>query len=802
MWKHYFKTAFRHMLKHKMHSTIKMGGLAIGIGACILLVLFILNELSYDKYYEKTDQIYRVTVNYLEDGTAGVDFPAPLAKTLVNDFPEIERAGRYIPAKWFNVVRPEDEVQNVHEEKFVYMDQELLEILEIEMEDGSLAGALSYPNTALITKSKADKFFPNENPVGKTLIFNENRANPFIIKGVVKDFPNTSHLDFDFLLSLEGVEFWEGEQNYWGANMYDVYVLLRPGSNIEEVNRKLSQVTSDYFLPSWRERGFVNPEKIAENMQFELQPVTDIFIAEKQIRDGLRHGDMRLIWLYGAAVLFILFIACINFINLSTAKSVNRSREVGISKAIGAHRQQLATQFLVESILYSFLSVVLGLLFAISALPYFNLLSQKNLEIPFLELWFIPSIILFALFVGILTGLYPSLYLSSFSPINAIKSRLKLSKANNLLRRVLVVFQFTTSISLIICTLIIYNQVQFIVNKDLGFDKDQVLLVEGVNILDEKTQTFRNRVESLPEVINASISNYLPIEGTSRFMNSFWTDGEETIEEGVNAQIWQVDYDYINTLGLEIVQGRAFNQNMPTDSQSVIITQSMASSMGYDDPLQKVITDKANTWRVIGVIEDFHFESLKEDIYPLCLILGNDPNTLAVKASNADFPNLIESVSKTWKEFAPYQPFRYSFLDESFALMHEDVKRSGNLFKWFAILAIIIACLGLFGLIAYVTEQKAKEVGIRKVLGAGLGTILKVLTSDILNLVFIAFLIGSPIAWLLMSNWLQNFAYKIDIQWWIFALAGLVTLLITVLTISYHCLKAALANPIIALKTD
>jgi len=807
MLTHHLTIAFRHLWKQKMYSAIKIGGLALGIAACILLILYLKHEMSYDTYYPRADRIYRVTVDYLDDDITGVDFPAPFARTLENDFPEVEQAGRYATPLFIsdgsNYVRRAAQEQNTFETGFAFFDQELVDIFQLPMVYGNLSEALSKPFTILISKSKAEKYFPNENPIGKMLIINDDEAQPYTIGGVMEDIPRNSHLPFDFLLTLEGVEFWQGEQTYWGANNYDVYVLLKSETDPDLLAQKLSNITTKYMVPGWKERGLANAETYADSMRYNLQPITEIHLYSEGIRDRLSHGDIRLVWLFGAVVIMILVIACINFINLSTARSANRAREVGMRKVVGAFRNQLVNQFLIESTLFSILSFISGVLLTWFLLPYFNQLSGKSLTIPWIEIWFIPTLFIAALIIGILSGLYPSFYLSAFKPIHIIRGRLSIGSKNPLLRSILVVFQFTTSVILIIGTLVIYQQMQFILNKKIGYDKDQVMLIQGTHTLDESVRAFKDRLLQLSQVQHATLSDYLPIAGSRRNGNGFFKAGRTQDDAPVFGQIWRVDFDYVSTLGMQIKAGRNFSIAMPTDSQAVVINEAMAKQLQLKEPIGKRITNGGATWEVIGVLENFHFESIREEIYPLALVIGGgSPSNTLLKVSTGGIAQTIRSVEAVWKDFAPHQPLRYTFLDESYARMYEDVRRSGDLFSSFAILAIIISCLGLFGLTVYMAEQRTKEMGIRKVLGASITSLVQLLSKDFIRLVLISIVVATPIAWYIMHNWLESFAYRIDISWWVFILAGGITLVIALLTMSFHSIKTAHLNPIQALKTE
>jgi putative ABC transport system permease protein len=812
MIKNYFKVAFRQLQKQKMYAAIKIGGFAFSIAACLLIGLYIKDELSFDKNYPDADRIYRVvgTYNMDEMHVKGVSWPAVMAKTLKNDYPEVEKAGRLMPNTLFwgagsNEVKRADGVENTHEDGFAYADQSLLEILKVPMVYGDLAHALTEPQSMVISKSKADKYFPGQNPVGKVMYMNNNKSRPYKIGAVMQDLPPTTHLHYNFLLTLTGYQLWDGEQENWGASNYSVYVLLRPGANIAALNKKITDgIIKNYYVPNMRKAGNKNAERIVSALTMQLQNIKDINLYSYDIHDWTPNGDARFVWLFGAISIFILIIACINFINLATAKSANRAKEVGLRKVVGSQRSGLIHQFLTESLLYSFLSFVLGLLLAAFLLPYFNVLAGKALNVPWQQLWFFPAVIAAAVVVGLLAGIYPAFYLSSFKPVDVLKGKLAAGSKSSVLRNGLVVFQFTTSIILIISTVVIYNQMHYILNKKVGFEKDQVLMIQGTNTLEGEVQSFKNELQKLAAVKSVSVSDFLPVSGTKRNGNSFHNAGKEKLEEGIPGQSWEVDADYIKTLGMTIVAGRDFNAALKTDSQAVIINQTMARQLGLKNPIGKRITTYGAPAPIIGVVKDFNFESLKTSTQPMAMHLGNSPTIVSVKIKTADVKATLAQITSVWKSFSPNQPIRYTFMDEQFANMYADVQRMGNIFTSFAVLAIIIACLGLFALAAFMAEQRSREIGIRKVLGASIASITRLLSLDFIKLVFIAILIASPIAWWAMNKWLQDFnpANRISISWWMFALAGITAIIIAVCTVSYQSIKAALMNPVKSLKAE
>ncbi|MGZ3881206.1 MAG: ABC transporter permease, partial [Flavisolibacter sp.] len=761
MFKNYFLIAWRNLSKQKTYSLIKVGGFALSIASCLLIAMYIKNEVSYDKQWANADRIYRLIGEYSFDGKVEKDatWQPPMAKVLKEDFPEVEKAGRLMPYPSFygagsNQIKRIDQQQNTYEEGFTYADQEILDILQVPMVYGKRSGALIEPNSIVLTESMSKKFFASENPLGKILILNNDKKTLFKVGGVIKDFPKTSHLNYNFLLSLSGHELWPGEQSSWVASNYPVYLLLKKGADPEQFQRKLGLILKRYVVPALKNFGNVKAEQIEKHARIVAQPIADVHLHSYDIDDGIQKGDVRIVWLFGAIASFILILACINFINLSTAKSANRAKEVGLRKVVGSNRIDLVVQFLVESLLFSLLSFTIGMLLAALTLPFFNNLSAKSLSIPWSDWWLIPLIMVASLIVGFLAGVYPSLYLSSFKPIQVLKGQMSRGSKSSVLRNGLVVFQFTISIILIISTLVIYNQTKYILNKKVGFDEDQVLLIQGTNTLNNRAEVFKEEIQKLAQVKNVSISDFLPITGTFRDGNPFWKEGKVKTEPSIAAQKWRIDRDYLKTLGIRLIAGRDFFSDVNSDSTSAIINKSMADQLGVANPVGQRITNSWESFTVIGVVEDFNYESMKQEIGPVCMVLGNNKAAvMALKMGGTDVKNTISSIGSVWKKFAPDQPFRYTFLDESFGEMYADVQRTSRIFTSFAIFAIVIACLGLFALSAFMAEQRTKEIGIRKILGASINSITVMLSKDFIKLIVLAILIASPIGWWAMTKW-------------------------------------------------
>ncbi|MEM6630784.1 MAG: FtsX-like permease family protein [Bacteroidota bacterium] len=811
MYKNYVKVAWRNISRNKIYATIKIGGFAIGIAACLLIGLFIKDELSYDKHYPKANRIYRLinSSSDPEDPMSWTAFAAPIAKVAMQDFPEIENVGRLIPFDWYdagaNQFKPLKSDKDIYEEGFVYADQAFIDILELPMVYGTSSEALIQTRSMVISQRKAEKYFPGKNPIGELVVLNGNVENPYIIGGVMENFPTNSHLQYDFLLTLTGVEFWPGEQNSWCCSNYNPYVLVKEGADMELLEEKVQRIKTEYIVPFYQKREDPTADYIAQYQNIKLQAVGDIYLHSDGFMEAEKYSDINYVWLFGTIALFILLLACINFINLSTAKSANRAKEVGLRKVIGSNRKNLVRQFLTESLLFSTLSVGLGLLIANFALPFFNSLAGKSLELPLFEWWLFPTLLLTIGIIGILAGIYPAFYLSGFKPIQVLKGELRKGSKGSWFQNSLVVFQFTTSVILIIGAFIVHRQMQFILDKKLGYDKDQVLMIQGTNTLGEKILAFQESLKQLSDVGEVSSSNYFPVSGTKRDMNQWWKEGKTTIDKGVGAQSWNVDPNYISTLGMKMLKGRTFSLEMASDTAAIIINQAMAEELAFDgiDPLGQIITnDFQPPFRIIGVMEDFHFASMKGEIKPLCLRMGIGGSITAAKLSTPDVQKAIRSISEVWDEYMPHQSFRYTFLDERYAAMYDDVKRAEKVFATFALVAVIIACLGLFALVTYMAEQRRKEISIRKILGATVQQLFALMTSNFLKLVGISLALAVPIGYFLMNGWLEDFAYRIPISWEVFLYAGLIILLIALATMSYEALRVARLDPVQSLQDE
>jgi putative ABC transport system permease protein len=561
-------------------------------------------------------------------------------------------------------------------------------------------------------------------------------------------------------------------------------------------------IKDNYWIPAMQQSGGPAAGKVIESLGFALQPVSEIHLGA-DMQDDVEHVDPKYLWLFGAIGVFVLLLASINFVNLSTARSANRAKEVGLRKVIGSDRQGLIRQFLLESILTSFFSFLLAIGLAALLLPFFNKLAGTSMHFPWMAWWLVPGVIAASLLIGMIAGLYPAFYLSAFRPALVLKGDISRGTRHSGLRSGLVVFQFATSVVLIIATIVVFGQMHFILKSKMGFNKDEVMLIQGTGTLGSKLVSFKNELLKLPGVQAVSNSDFLPISGSKRNGNTMYRVGREKIDPGVGLQKWDVDADYLTVMGIQLVEGRNFSPGLVSDSQAVIINQTLARKMGLTHPIgERINWGDGQGVTIIGVMKDFNFQSVKQEIGPLVLMLGNWSTIVAVRTHTADMKVLLSGVDKVWRGFSPQQTLRYTFLDESFEHMYADVQRTGNIFTSLAVLAIWIACLGLFALSAFMAEQRRKEMGIRKVLGASVMQVAGLLSRDFLRLVVLAILIGCPIAWWLMHWWLQDYVYRMTMGVGIFIGSALLVMVIALMTVSWQALKTGTANPVGALRSE
>lgn len=807
MIRNFIKTAFRNLLKNKGFTAINILGLALGLATCLLIVFYVTDELGFDHFNKNYSRIYRVDeeVKYNGDLSEVAVCPAPLAATLSAQFPEVENTVRFRQSGTFQVRKGN---QNIHEDHVTYCDNSIFKVFTLPMADGDANKALSEPNSVVITEDMARKYFNRTNAVGETLVFND--THPFKITGVIKDIPMQSHFRFDFFISMPTLD--ESKENSWLSSNFQTYLLLKPGASASKISAALPKIVHDNVgtqMEAALHVSFSDFQKGGNKFNMTLMPLGDIHLRSSKIAEMGVNGNIQYVYIFSAIAMFILLIACVNFMNLSTARSAGRAREVGVRKVLGSPRKYLVYQFLTESILVTLSAALIAVCVAYALLPLFNQLAGKELVVtPHLLLILLPVMLGAILVIGCLAGSYPALYLSGFQPIQVLKGKLAGGFKNGFLRSFLVVFQFAISIFLIIGTLVIYNQLTYIQNKDLGYNRNQVLTIYNVSALGEKASVLKEQIKQLPGVSNATLTAFTPVNGW-RNNGSVFKDRGMSAQGGTLSQIWDVDQDYIPTLDMKLLSGRNFSDQMLTDSSAMILNESAVRLLGMTDPLNKMLYRPMDDFgkgfkefHIIGVIKDFNFSSLRDNIGPLILRYQPNNATLSVRIKAANAPSVIGQLKTVWDKLSPNQQFDYAFMNADFDALYRSEQRMGTLSVIFTSLAIIIACLGLFGLAAYAAEQRTKEIGIRKVLGAGVSNIVGMLSLDFIKLVVIAIVLAAPLGWWAMQHWLQGFAYRQNISWWVIAAAGVLAVVIAFATISFQSIKAALMNPVKSLKSE
>ncbi|MFL5748584.1 MAG: ABC transporter permease [Niastella sp.] len=808
MFKNYIKIALRNLWKSKGFSAINIIGLAIGLATCLLIMLFVLDELSYDRYNKKAGRIYRVDSDIKFGGNHFVlaTVTDPMGPTLKKDYPQIEQ---YVRFRGMGGLLVKKGNENVQEDHVIYADSTLFDVFTLPIIDGNPQTALQAPNSLVITETTARKYFNTTQAVGKNFIVN-NRDN-YKVTGVIKDIPAQSHFNYDFFVSMATLE--ESRRNNWLSNNFNTYIVLKEGADPKKLEAQFDALVEKYVGPQVMQFMSINLDEFKKSGNYEkhfLTPLTSIHLHSDKEAELGPNSNIQYVYIFSAIAFFILLIACVNFMNLSTARSANRAREVGVRKVLGSLKANLVKQFLTESILISCIALVLALALTFAMLPTFNHLSAKEIKLDLLSSpWLLPILLMMVLITGLLAGSYPAFYLSSFKPIQVIKGKLASGFKTSWLRSGLVVFQFAISIILIIATIVIYKQLRYIQSHKTGFNREQVLVLHNTQPLGSKAKTFRDEVVKISGVENATMTGYLPTNGW-RNDNPVFADPTLDQKKAVSMQTWDVDDQYIPTLGMQLAAGRNFSMEFPTDSTGIIINEAAAKMYGFNDPIGKnlyFIRDLNNpknvsTLHIVGIVKDFNFSSLRQQVMPLSFFLGQNPGNIALRIHSTDIHHLVTQIERLYKELAPGEPFNYTFMDEDFSNIYRTEQRMGVIAISFSSLAILIACLGLFGLAAYAAEQRTKEIGIRKVLGATVSNITTMLSKDFLRLVIVAAVIAFPLAWWVMHSWLQDFAYRTSISWWVFIMAGVVAALIAVFTVSFQTIRAALMNPVKSLRNE
>lgn len=809
MFKHNLLISYRNSLKNKGSFLINTLGLSTGIASCLAIMLFVIDELSYDRFHENADQIARVILNAKlgDELIQEPSVPAPVAYTLVQEFPEVLDATRMSKSPGLKKITFKD--HTLRKGKMVFVDPNFFDIFTLPLLKGDSRTALSEPNTVVITTEQAQANFGNEDPLNQ--VIDIEGLGLYTVTGIIDPIPANSHFHFDLFASMKGNE--EAKSQNWLQGSLSTYLLLADGVDLTQFEGKLSTIVKKYMGAQLEVGLGMTFEEFLESgnrVGLYLQPLTDIHLHSDFTGPGdfEAGGDIKLVYMFAAIALFMLLIACINFINLSTASASKRVQEIGIRKVLGSRKGQLIRQFLTESFMYALISMGIGILLLGIFLPYFNQLSGKSLTLEHLLSPFILLVLpLLTISISLLAGGYPAFFVSSFQPIQALKNQFT-SQGSKGIRSGLVVFQFVISAILIIATLVVGQQMTYIQQKDLGYKRDQLIVIRDAYLLGNEVSAYKNNLNQNPQIQGISNSFYIPAGPTDNNVQNISSTREAKLPQRTN--FYLIDEQYIPVMGMEIVAGRNFSREFGADSTHIIINQTTIKVFGLEgDPIGQSLfraTDLEGgreRLTIIGVVKDFHTRSLHEPIEPLIMRLsGQEVAGLIIKSRTEDLPALIAHMENNWTSFESGETFDYAFLDELHNETYLKEQNMLSILRIFAMLTIIVACLGLFGLVTYSAEQRVKEIGIRKVLGSSVQQIVSLLVNDFLKLVLISLLIAFPLGYFFMNEWLQDFAYRVDITIWIFLLAGLLTIGIAFLTIIVRSLQAAYANPVESLRKE
>lgn len=804
MFKNYFKIAFRTIKKHIGYSFINVTGLAIGMACSILMLLYVINELSYDRFHDNAERIYRLAVRASIGNTKirQTYSSAITFQKLLEDFPEIETGLKFYNFRTVPVIL---ETKTFYESRFFAVDSVFFDVFTFPLIHGNPKTALIQPNTMVISKNTAIKYFGDTNVIGKVIkadLSNNGFGNiDFKITGVSENVPPNSHFHYDMLVSFVSFPTFINDTG-WTSNNFISYIILKQGTSKNEFEAKLKDFTRKYMggerFDKWVAKG--------NYWEYYLQPLTKIHLNSDLNGEFEANGNETYVYIFAVLCIIILLVACINFMNLSTAKSSLRAKEVGIRKVVGSSRIKLIRQFLSESVLLSFISLAFGLIIVECLLPSYRNLIGRQIEINYFDNYFaIPLIITLGLFVGIVSGSYPAFFLSSFKPITVLKSNLNQKKTGSWLRNILVIFQFAVSIFLIIATLTIYKQLKYFQHRKLGFEKEQVLVINNPRALGNNVIPLKETLRKHNNISDVSGSNTLP---GRNFSNIGF--GAEGIDEGFTLNLCICDHNFLKTLKLELAQGRFFSQNFSTDSCAIILNEKAVELLGWENPIGKKLNNGSRNrgdFTVVGVVKDYHYESLHQKIRPMALFLSggyykNNENCISVRFKTDNISETIKYIENTWNDFAFNKPFEYSFMDEDFDALYMNEQYTRRVSTIFTSIAMFIACLGLFGLASFMADRKTKEFGIRKVLGASVSNLVLHFTNEFTKWVLLANVIAWPVAWFVMDKWLQNFSYRINITWLSFVFAGALALLIALLTVSFQAIRSSLTNPVKSLRYE
>ncbi|MEM1338807.1 MAG: ABC transporter permease [Bacteroidota bacterium] len=815
MIRNYLKIAWRNLLKRKVFTAINILGLAIGVASCLTIGRYVTYELSYDRFHQKGDRIARIVLKakigdeIIEEATT----PSPVASALVQDLPEVKSAARIRYVGEPKVTYKENSLRHG---QFAFVDPDFFRIFTLPLLKGDTKTALEKPNSLIVTESQARRYFGNEDPIGKTLEIEGigfyttdgymHNDGIYTVTGVMADLPKNSHFDYQLYASMSSNKGAAGQS--WISGNYLTYVLLNTTSNLERLQDNLPEIVKKYMGEQLQQAlGMSQEEFLSSGNRVGLyaEPLSAIHFSEVK-SDHIKHGNSKTVYMFGAIALFMLVIACINFMNLSTAVARKRSREIGMRKVLGSKQRQLVFQFLAEALLASLAGTLIGLLLWALALPYFN--NIANTEFKLLQI-FSPSFLVVVgglmVLVALMAGSYPAFFMSSFRPVTALKKRF-VPSGSSAVRNALVVFQFIVSITLIIATLVVSNQMNYVLNKDVGYNREQMIVIRSAGHLGDDLKAFKEIVQQDARVLSASNSAFVPAGPSDQSINIVTT--KHQIPQTLRTNTYHIDEAYIPTLGMEIVNGRNFSKDFGNERNNIIINQTAVKTFGFEgDPVGQTLSVSTDNkggrqdLTIVGVVRDFHSRSLHEVIEPL--IMDHNPYYgLIVRAQTQDIANLVQTIKTQWDALKSGETFEYAFLDELYQETYRKESNTKTILQFFAVLTILVACLGLFGLVTFTAEQRFKEIGVRKVLGSTVTQIVQLLAKDFLKWVVVALFIAFPLSYYLMNLWLEDFSYRIQIQWWVFLVAGLCTMAIAFVTISLKSIKAALMNPVKSLRTE
>jgi len=806
MFKSYFKIGWRNLWKNKSYSFINISGLAVGMTTCVLIMLYVLDEQSYDKQFKESERIYRIASETRNE--KWVALAAPVAEALKNDFPEVEQVTRLLrfPGAEKVVLSTEKEGKRFFENNTYYADSTFFQLFNYDFKYGDVHSALNQPNSMVISEKVAARFFGDENPVDKVVKVGLSFGDfTYTIKGVLKDSNSKSHIPVNLILSMNNgdVGGWVKQQTNWSTNsIFHTYAKLRAGVNSELFERKLNAFLMRNGGEDFKASGF--------DKKLFIQPLEDIYLYSNYGYEVAVNGNAKHLYIFVSIAVFLLLIACINFMNLSTARSEKRAKEVGLRKTVGAGKGSLISQFLSESLLMSVLALLFSFVLIQFLLPGFNALTGKQLSLfqtPNVIQW----LITLTLGTGLLSGIYPAFYLSSFKPVTVLKGTLRSALSVVTIRKSLVVFQFTISIVLILGAIVIKQQMIYLSNQNLGFNKNQkIILPVQTEEANANSETLANEIQNDSRIVTTTKASAYP--GMESIMSMLFYAEGKPINDNVELHTVYVEPGYVETLGIQLLRGRTFSKAFIHDENALVLNETAVNQLGYsiDNAVGRKVyyefRNETKSMDIIGVVKDYHFQSLHQKIKPLALsastFFSSPISYLILDVKGRNYADLITSIQKSWNKVNPASPFAYSFLDQDFQKNYQKEEQTSQLIQNFTLVAIFIACMGLFGLAMFTSEQRTKEIGVRKVLGASVSQITLMLSSDFLKLVLISILLSAPLAYYVMTQWLHDFAYRIAIEWWVFILAGAIAIFISVLTMSYQAIKAASMNPVKSLRSE